>query len=530
MRRGILTLALVLMSVALFMETTTADVVRLKNGNALEGEIRTTTDGQVTVDVPGVGRLTLERSDIASVETATSQDTQEGTSATTVPSGASLGPELQLVYEKRTKQVTQTEKKGEAAQEHTLHSEMLVGLGSDYFYVSEGGKKSIYEFTKRRVLYVGDDHKTYQDISLFAIVGFRQAEFQNRLFLKDVMGKALELSKGDKTQNGLQENPFNLFEEETIFALESKDAKKHRIEDTVEKEAHRFLVGGEPVVEYSLTESDIPERYNAMFSKWLLYEVTLHPAIRRSLLAEHRIPQLLKYRFQSLPETTYVQLELKSSKESERSGYRIPADVGLAAGSEDKLDRIIDDIGTKQAKPRLTQQQFVDMAHEAFKQGQVLDAMLTLLECGLQTGEEKQVASEMSKLVPYTKADEQVALFNRGMDLSSKEATKSAIQSLDAIKREGLTRGHVIDIMKGDALMALGEFPAAKELFLTVLSVNPYIAGVYKDLGDVAFQSYEMATAWKCWDAARSLYPHHPMLQQVNQYEQQLISEYGNFF
>ena len=116
MRRGIFTVVLALMSAALFfIGTTTADVIRLKNGNSLEGEIKTTTEQQVTIDVPGVGQLTLERNEIASIGKATSESTQGGSSAAPIPTGQSLGTELQLVYEKRTKKITQSEKKGEAA-------------------------------------------------------------------------------------------------------------------------------------------------------------------------------------------------------------------------------------------------------------------------------------------------------------------------------------------------------------------------------------------------------------------------------
>ena len=530
MRRGIFTAVVALISAGLFIETTTADVVRLKNGNSLEGEIKTTTERQVTIDVPGVGQLTLERNEIVSIEKTTNEGTQEGSSAATVPTGQSLGTELQLVYEKRTKKVTQSEKKGEAAQEQTSNSEILVGLGSNYFYVSEGGKKSIYDFKKRRILYVRDDQKTYAGSSLFSILGFRQAEFQNRLFLKDVFAKALEPSKGGGNQNGLQGNPFNLFEEETIFGLESKDAKKQQIEDKVEDGVHRYVIGGEPVVEYSLTESNLPEQNKDMFGKWVLYEVMLHPIIRRSLLAGHKIPRLLKYRFKSRPDTIYVQLELKGMKENAQSGYSIPSDFGMTGGSEDELDRIIDGIRTKKTTPRLTEQQFIDTANKAFEQGRYLDAMLTLLEYSLQTGEQSRAADEMRKVAPYAKTDKQMALFVNGTNMSSKEATQEALRSLDAIEREGLTRGHVIDIEKADAKMALGETDAAKELFLKVLKINPYITGVWKDLGDASYQTYDTVTAWKCWDTARTLYPHHPMLQQVNQYEQQLLSTYGDFF
>ena len=70
----------------------------------------------------------------------------------------------------------------------------------------------------------------------------------------------------------------------------------------------------------------------------------------------------------------------------------------------------------------------------------------------------------------------------------------------------------------------------AVDLFVGALEVNPYIAGVYKDLGDIHYRQYDMYTAWQCWDAARDLAPSHFMLGDIQKLEQHLETEYPEFF
>lgn len=45
-----------------------ADVVRLKNGNTLEGDITAADERQVTIEIPDVGKLVVDRAEIASIE------------------------------------------------------------------------------------------------------------------------------------------------------------------------------------------------------------------------------------------------------------------------------------------------------------------------------------------------------------------------------------------------------------------------------------------------------------------------------
>ncbi len=47
----------ILLSAMAVTHTAAGDVIRLKNGNVLDGEIEATTEQEVTVNVPGAGKL-----------------------------------------------------------------------------------------------------------------------------------------------------------------------------------------------------------------------------------------------------------------------------------------------------------------------------------------------------------------------------------------------------------------------------------------------------------------------------------------
>ena len=53
------------------------DLVRLKNGNEIEGTITAQNDKEITIDVPGVGAITLTRADIASIAKRTPNSTAQ---------------------------------------------------------------------------------------------------------------------------------------------------------------------------------------------------------------------------------------------------------------------------------------------------------------------------------------------------------------------------------------------------------------------------------------------------------------------
>lgn len=93
-------LALLVVLLSALAQPAHGATVRLKNGNRLEGAVTVTEDGQVTIDIPGLGLLTFYKDDIASIEEPAEAPVAE-TSASLpedVPAEAASEPISEMTY------------------------------------------------------------------------------------------------------------------------------------------------------------------------------------------------------------------------------------------------------------------------------------------------------------------------------------------------------------------------------------------------------------------------------------------------
>ena len=88
----------------------------------------------------------------------------------------------------------------------------------------------------------------------------------------------------------------------------------------------------------------------------------------------------------------------------------------------------------------------------------------------------------------------------------------------------------MVDIFIANQMTVLGQSSGAQKLMIAALKINPYIAGAYKDLGDMFFSEFDMASAWVCWDFGQKLAPDHFMLKPILDYEAELLKNLPDFF
>ncbi len=165
-------------------------------------------------------------------------------------------------------------------------------LGNGVFLVKERNITREVDLKNRRVVLINHDEKTFRDVSLYSIIGYRDAEFKNRLLLRS----ALQAGR-------VKPDLFDLFEVETLFGLKEKPGGKSDVEQSRETDANIFRRKGEKVVEYTLSDLSLTPAEASLLGKFLLYEGNLHPDILATLLAERRIPNVLTYRFKNLGAT-----------------------------------------------------------------------------------------------------------------------------------------------------------------------------------------------------------------------------------
>jgi hypothetical protein len=414
----------------------------------------------------------------------------------------------------------------EVRQEKKTSALLEIVIGKDFFSLTEGRRTQIYDFSKRRIYQVDAAAKTLSEISLFAVAAFRQNEFYNRKMIWDVLEKS-----------GTRDLPGSRFDLESVFGIEDTGSAEVDIREKDEGKKRVFWTGKEKAVWYVPGSTRVNPEWRIMYEKFFRYTQAVHPLILSRLFSEGTVPEALFYRYRDLKSLTRVNLVLKEASERPDERYVLPEGYQPGYHSDFLTDdtgeayRIITEILTgANAIEKHNREWFFSRSREALEAKRYLDAALFLFEYHLQSGDQAAVTERMREIAPRQAEDPALLLFFNGLDLSSEEAARAAADSLRSIRREGIEEGHVIDIMLANAVYALGDRAGGIRGMISVLKKNPYITGVYKDLGQMFYDSYEMPLAWMCWDLARSLEPRHPMLAQVNELESSLLERMTDYF
>ena len=158
----------------------------------------------------------------------------------------------------------------------------------------------------------------------------------------------------------------------------------------------------------------------------------------------------------------------------------------------------------------------------AARAGRVFEAMTAFLTLAL----EREVTMPPSLGAALDATDEPRAralleLLRRPRDADDARAMRHALTELrrgdDEHPEFLLTQEAVLCRSYGDRAGAIARYCDA-------LDHNPFLLGVYKDLGDCHLADYQVRRAWRCWEAARHLCATHPMLREIDDLERRLVA------
>ena len=419
------------------------------------------------------------------------------------------------------------------ARKRTKTGKVTVILGDDYFVMDDEGQRAIYNFKTKRLVLLDTAKSTVRDDSLFLIVGFNDMEFQNRIMLHSILSQVTE-DEGEESFSS--DDAFNL---EAAFKvnLSSLDsprvleaAKKlapTQIKSTTKAGATIFTNASKEVTRVEYSKRVTSKTYSKTFSRFLLYSCTIHPTIRTQIEARDRVPSKLFYTIKGMQGENRATWTLISSSFKMGDSSVVSDMYKPAHDPSNPLDVLLKRSLSQGDAP--TKKAAIELADKAMTEGNPLEAFLALMEYGLQTGE--QLTGHLGKVVQAGKTDRQFRLYGASMGRArSKEQMEKKVELIDMIDRTVLTKGYVLDISKANFVTSLGRMGEARELFLGVLAENPFIAGVYKDMGDLYYRGYNMAPAWRCWNAARRLAPNHSLLKTVTNLEHRLLKKHPEYF
>ena len=398
--------------------------------------------------------------------------------------------------------------------------ESTVTLGDGNFYVESKNDSVLYDFKNQRVSDFDAISKTYEQHSLFVYCGFKDLEIRNRAMLSDVLEK---VGMGDTKSSVF--DPFDVACELGMIMPDKPENPGIVLDERQDGDLLMFSYEGKIIAEALLGEK-LEDSYGPMMEKVLLYRTSLHPYVREQILAKKRLVKFLSYQFRAAMRKYDVKISLmeKSRKGSEPDyfeGYRLAFDKGSPLYTvQQKV--MLDDRPV--ALP--TRDAAFGEAQKLVNQHRLTDAFLTVTEYNLTTGDRAE--EDSGEIISEVKEDPDFKIISACLEPTSKKDAERALKALQGIKTAGLGKGYMLEIFKANIADSLGL--DASKMFLAALEHNPYLTGVYNDLGKHYYSRYDSMSAWNAWDLARKVCPGYPMLDSVVKLESRLKRLHPEYF
>lgn len=154
--------------------------------------------------------------------------------------------------------------------------------------IEADGQVRIYDFQSKRMKVLTPSKSEIYDISLYSIPIFKGCERQNRISLN----RALSSTGIASSLPDVQE-----FDVDMVFGSDKDSqaqaaallSRKVSGGDTV------FEAGGRELVRFSLSDKMVPENLRDLYYKFLVYEVSVHPVVKKEIVKNAAIIKALTF-------------------------------------------------------------------------------------------------------------------------------------------------------------------------------------------------------------------------------------------
>jgi hypothetical protein len=392
-----------------------------------------------------------------------------------------------------------------------------VTLADGYISVKTPREAQIFDFKLRRRIVLNSVTKTYVDFSLYDVVGFRAVEFRNR----EMLHGALSAAK-------IPGAPFSMIDNEHVLSVHSATSAK--IDETTNNGEVIFSSGDHQLARWSEAGFNMSPADLARFANFVRYQLGGHPQILKMLAAGKSIPNKLIFTFNEAWGTSVRSIAITTAHQLDPASYDLSSySKQSVARPPNLLDEILDQATSASSKSIEVAKENNRTAQASdFRDAQLVDALLGSIEWTLMTGQQFSPFSteQLSKI----RADPSVQKLTGAIGANTKDAMKDAVQTLVDLRSHAPKKTYVLKIFEANDRLRLGEQDAAKALFTEVLQSNPFLAGVYKDLGDLLLMQYDTPRAWRCWDLGRHLAPQFANFAAVSEFEKSLAEQQPEYF
>jgi hypothetical protein len=393
---------------------------------------------------------------------------------------------------------------------------LTVTLSGDALQIDEPDTQTRYDFKSARIDRLDKIRKSYDEISLYTVVGFDVAEFANRT----VLGKGLAAGK-------IEDNPMAPALTENLMSM-SDPTSATVIDSNTEGGETLYSWNRQPLMRVSLKTRELPAALLTQYLRFLRYSAGGHPQILAAIGRGHGIPERL----------TIV-----------RSNMGIETRTLILRGIDERPDGSLSLDGYTREVPdrepfatlkRLSASSAADLeAHAgvlrqerdaAVTAGRAFDAMLANFAAMLSTGDNSEASAWVAAHHDQINASADAQRLMRSLNPTDEAGAKLAAETLEEMKNSAGPHSYVLNIFEANTLAALHRGDRAVDLFLTALAADPTITGAWIDLGNLYYNGFSADAAWACWDAARALRPTHFLLKQVDDRERKLRTDHPEFF
>ena len=443
--------------------------------------------------------------------------------------GAAAGPQLRLAFELR---------RGDAAP-----VPLVVTIAVDYVDLVESGRETLYDFRLRRRLMLDRAARTFANLSLYGDVAFRRFEAGKRKLLAEMYGAA-----GTAEAPPLSIKPFWI--ESDLGMAGGAKAPPAIKEEKLADGAVRFRADGEEVALFAPASEAVPAELRKSFARFLRLRLPIHPEILAAVALDGRLPQRLVFVGVSAGERYAAGLVLRKSARAE-GDYPLPAAFEprpLAGRVEDEealslrglLPVMLEAVAGRRGKGPRSLADYRRAADAALQRRQDFAAALLLAAAALHYGSSAGDCAIDAGGAPCHGADELGRRFARDpraaqlykAQTAEPEDPAAAAKLWEELKHDDVPDGYVVDAFLADRLSASGHRRDAMGAFAKALDGNPYLAGVYKELGDHFLRASRTDLAWICYDLGRALpgAAADGPLASVDALEEKLAAAHPEFF
>ena len=440
----------------------------------------------------------------------------------TLPLAAHAEQILEFTYNEKTTQINKTKcgsvQKGgkNLPGKENKESRHIVHIGTGRFSVSTEDYTKIYDFKKLHMITLNKQEKTFSVNSLYSIPAFKSSEKKNRERLSKVIAAA---------NIDCADDPFDV---EMLFGMADKNTPTSG--NIVQKKSggfYRFIYKGEEAAAFEQKGFAIPKKYKSSFEKYILYEQSLHPLIRKNLLDKRIAPKTLQYQNKDLVITKKI-YKLVDTKLSNGEYFSIPQNYQQKFNHNKDLNIILSRSADKSKMPK--PEDYQKTIKEFLSRKNHLDAFLTVNEYGWHYGITPDVVDFFKLVIGNAPENSDIRKLLGALRAKSKEEFEAAIKLMESISATKPDKNYVLDVMIGNNYVSIGQTGKGRKHMLRALAGNPFMASALKDLGDMFYREWYIADAWVCWDKARTINPDLPLLARVNKYEASLRERYPEYF